>query len=244
MPAPRKADPVGPHETPLQTLDEAASLPAGTLAPVIELFEKASVAEMYSLGHVARERIDAVETLRDLIESASTSEYQLQRLIESAPWILYPEWTPLTRNQTLESLRHAFQSWYFRNTAQEIVTTSINSAKRPDFVMLSYAGCIEILEIKRPGHTLTDDECQRALDYRYTVMDFLSEGEQLTMRFPRVRLTIICDKRNFSNRLYGDTIERNDDITLKTWATILHDTTQAHQDFLSRVRELHGALPL
>lgn len=234
---------VGPHETLLQTLDEVADLSTGTLEPVIELFEKASVVEMYSLGQVARERIDAVETLKGLIESASTREYQLQQLIENAPWILYPDWTPLTRNQPLESLRGAFESWYFRNTGQEIATTSINSTKRPDFVMLSYAGCIEIVEIKRPDHALTDEECQRALDYRYTVMDFLSESDQLTTRFPRVRLTIICDKRSFSNRMYGDMIEKDDDITLKNWATILHDTTQAHQDFLGRVRELQGALP-
>lgn len=234
---------VGPHETLLQTLDDVADLSKGTLEPVIELFEKASVVEMYSLGQVARERIDAVETLKKLISSPSTKEYQLQQLVENAPWILYPDWTPLTRNQPLESFRGAFESWYLKNAGKQVVTTSIRSTKRPDFVMLSYAGCIEIVEIKRPDHALTDQECQRAFDYRYTITDFLRESQQLATRFPKVRLTIICDKLSFRNRLYADTIEKDDDITRKTWTTVLHDTTQAHQDFLSRVSELQGQLP-
>ena len=149
---------VGPHQTLLYALDDVAALTTGTLEPVIELFEKASVVEMYSLGQVARERIDAVKTLKNLIGATSTEELQLQRLIEGAPWILYPDWTPLTRNQPLKVLRDSFAIWYQMNERKEVTTTSIDSDKRPDFVMINHSGYIEIVEIKRPGHALNDNE--------------------------------------------------------------------------------------
>ena len=233
---------VGPHQTLLQTLDEVAELTTGTLEPVIELFEKASVVEMYSLGQVARERIDAVKTLEKLIGSASTEELQLQRLIERAPWILYPEWTPLTRNQPLKSFRTSFATWYRRNEGKEVITTSIDSDKRPDFVMINYSGCIEIVEIKRPGHALDDEEYDRAFNYRDAVSNFLEENSDLKTSFSKVRLTIVCDSLNLRPAL-ASAIENDDDISRRTWQTVLYGTTQAHQDFLNRVQELQGPLP-
>lgn len=233
---------IGPHKTLLQTLDEVAALTTGTLEPVIELFEKASVVEMYSLGQVARERIDAVETLKKLIGSASTEEHQLQRLIEHAPWILYPDWTPLTRNQPLKSLRESFATWYRRNKSKEIITTSIGSNKRPDFLMLNYSGFIEIVEIKRPKHALTDEEYERAFNYRHAVTNFLKENDLLSALFSRARLTIVCEKLAL-RPLNAEAIDNDDNTSHKTWETVLYDTMQAHQDFLSRVQELQGPLP-
>ena len=233
---------VGPHETLLQTLDEVADLTTGTLEPVISLFEKARVIEMYSLGQVASERIDAVKTLEKLIGSASTEEYQLQRLIERAPWILYPEWTPLTRNQPLKRFRTSFATWYLRNEGKEVITTSIDSDKRPDFVMINHSGYIEIIEIKRPGHALNDNEYDRAFNYRDAVSNFLEENSALKTSFSKVRLTIVCDSLNLRPAL-ASAIEKDDDISRRTWQTVLYDTMQAHQDFLSRVQELQGPLP-
>ena len=233
---------IGPHQTLLQTLDEVADLSTGTLEPVIELLEKASVVEMYSLGQVARERIDAVEKLQTLIGSATTDESQLQRLIERAPWLLYPEWTPLTQNQSLNSLRAAFESWFRLTHGTEIVTTSMDSAKRPDFVMLSHAGSVEIVELKKPNHALTDDEYYRAFNYRHIVLSFLQKNADLRASFPKVRLTIVSDELALNPALVS-ALEREDDIAHKPWATVLHDTMEAHQDFLKRVRALQGQSP-
>ena len=233
---------VGPHHRLLQTLDKVANLSTGTLEPVIDLFQKARVVEMYSLGQVARERIDAVVKLQALIGSTATEELQLQRLIESAPWLLYPEWTPLTQNQSLNSLRAAFQTWYRRTHGTDIVTTSLDSATRPDFVMLSHAGSVEIVELKRPGHALDDDEYDRAFGYYYRIGEFLRHNPELHKSFPRVRLTIVCDSHRLRPAL-ADSINSHEDVTRKTWDTVLHDTREAHQDFLNRVHALQGQSP-
>ena len=235
---------LGPHQTLLRTLDQVAAVPTDTLEPVIELFERARVVEMYSLGQVAQERVDAVKRLESLVGSSSTVERDLQKLIEDAPWILYPEWTPLTRNERLSSLRTAFQTWYHRTFGTEVVTSSIDSPKRqPDFVMLNYEGRVEVVEIKRPGHGLTDQEYERAYNYLQAITQFLEESPKLAESFPKTRLTIVCDRLNLNNQIYAGSIATADNIERRTWTTVLNGTMQAHEDFLYRVRKLQGDLP-
>lgn len=235
---------LGPHQTLLRTLDQVAAVPTDTLEPVIELFERARVVEMYSLGQVAQERVDAVKKLESLVRSSSTVERDLQKLIEDAPWILYPDWTPLTRNERLNSLRTAFQTWHHRTFGTDVVTSSIDSPSRqPDFVMLNYEGRIEVVEIKRPGHGLTDQEYERAYNYLQAIMRFLRENPQLGESFPKTRLTIVCDRLSLNNQIYAGSIETEENIGRKSWPEVLDGTMQAHEDFLRRVRELQGELP-
>ena len=52
----RLAYAIGPHTTLLTTLDEVASLAEGATDVILDLFEKARLVEMYSLGQVAQER--------------------------------------------------------------------------------------------------------------------------------------------------------------------------------------------
>ena len=90
----RLAFAVGPHRALLTTLDEVASVADGSVEVILGLFEQARLVEMYSLGQVAQERVDVVGQLRDLVSCASTKESQLQKLVEQAPWLVYPDWTP------------------------------------------------------------------------------------------------------------------------------------------------------
>ena len=79
---------------------------------------------MYSLGQVAQERVSVIEQLERLVSDSSTVERQLQKLIETAPWLLHHDWTPLSFNQTLASTRKNFESWYLANYGVEIVTSA------------------------------------------------------------------------------------------------------------------------
>ncbi len=88
---------VGPHRTLVDALNEAAQTTTNTLAMVVDLFRRASVAEIYSLGQVARERVETLVRLGVLIRTGETLENQLQLLIEQAPWICTPTGRPFRR---------------------------------------------------------------------------------------------------------------------------------------------------
>ena len=154
---------------------------------ILDLFEKARLAEMYSLGQVAQERVGAIEQLRRLVSSPLTVESQMQKLIETAPWVLYPDWTPLSFNQARASTRMNFQSWYLANYNKEIVTSAIdNPKKQPDFVMLNHEGRLEVIEIKRPQHALEDGEFDRAFGYLTAVRKFISGTAAVRASFPKL----------------------------------------------------------
>ena len=239
----RLAYAIGPHTTLLNTLDEIASSVNGPIDAVLDLFEQARLVEMYSLGQVAQERVEAVQQLTDLVSHSSTDEQQLQKLVERAPWIVYPDWTPLSQNQSLSTTRRTFEAWYQATYSQEIVTSAIdNPSKRPDFVMLNHEGRLEIIEIKRPQHALVDDEYGRAFGYLTVLRKFIGENTEVRERFYEARLTIVCDDLNLGP-VQADALSNNERITRKTWFDLLQSTLRSHEDFLEEVKRLQGELP-
>lgn len=239
----RLAYATGPHSTLLATLDEVASLGDGPIDVVLDLFEKARVVEMYSLGQVAHERVSAIEQLKRLVSNPATVERQLQELIEKAPWVIYPDWTPLSFNQSLARTRENFESWYRAKYGEVIVTSAIdNPKKQPDFVMLNHEGRLEIIEIKRPQHAPTDEEFNRAFGYLDAVKKFINDTEEVRNLFPHTKLTLVCDDLNLSAPL-DSLVENNPDITRKTWHDLVQITSRSHEDFLKVVRKMQGELP-
>ena len=239
----RLAYAIGPHTALLNTLDEITSSMNGPIDVVLDLFEQARLVEMYSLGQVAQERVEAVGQLQKLVSHASTDEQQLQKLVERAPWVVYPDWTPLSHNQSLSTVRRTFEAWYHATYGQQIITSAIdNPSRRPDFVMLNHEGRLEIIEIKRPQHALTDVEYERAFGYWRNLRQFVDENAAVGESFHEVRLTIVCDGLALSP-VQADALSNNERVTRKTWFDLLQSTLRTHEDFLEEVKRLQGELP-
>ena len=177
------------------------------------------------------------------MSNPSTIERQLQKLIETAPWILHPDWTPLSFNQSLASTRSNFESWYVAEYGGTIITSTIdNPKKQPDFVMLNHEGRLEVVEIKRPQHSLLDEEFDRAFGYLTAVRQFITETAVVRASFPAAQLTIVCDSLSV-DALRANNIRTDPDIAHKTWHDLLESTSRRHEDFLTVVGEMQGQLP-
>lgn len=234
---------IGPHRDLLDALREASEASAGTLETVLGLFARAGVAELYSLGQVARERVKSVEQLQGLIRNTQTAERDLQDLIEKAPWILYPDWTPLANNRTLARARTLFEGWYEQRYGVSITTSAMqNPGTRPDFIMLSNEARLEVVEIKRPGHALDDVEVRRAYQYLLDVEKFREENAEIGHAFNTSRLTIVSDAQKFADATSHAVFE-DSRVRRLTWYDVLNGTMRAHEDFLDIVRTMQGALP-
>ena len=234
---------VGPYRTLLDTLDEITVLDFTSTDTVLDLFARASIVEIYALGQVAQKRVKSVEQLRRLISDPKTVESQLQELVEGAQWILYPDWTPLSQNEPLARTRANFESWYRIKYGKEIVTSTMGyPRKEPDFVMLNHEGRIEVVEIKRPGHKLTNAEFDTAMDYLDAVRDFIGDTQEVRELFHDANLTIVCDDLNL-NASRAESINTSPNVNHKTWHDILQATARSHEDFLTEVRKMQGELP-
>ncbi|AEJ40347.1 hypothetical protein TPY_2179 [Sulfobacillus acidophilus TPY] len=232
---------LGPHRTLLNKLREAAEASNSPFGTVVELFRSARIAEAYSLGQIAYERVKSVERLETLIHTAGTDELELQHLIESAPWLIAPDWTPLSANQSLNRFRMAFEKWYTLEHDKPITTTAIGcSSMRPDFILINLRGELHIVEIKEPSHTLHDDEFKRIINYNDAITSFLEQNPAYRQDFPNVVVTLICDKVSLQetvNKQLLAALERDGALVRRTWIEFLRSTQQAHEDFLETVRQ-------
>ncbi|WP_229913243.1 ATP-binding protein [Kitasatospora herbaricolor] len=231
---------IAPHRDLLDTLRKVSEEVDNPLDVVLALFQKARIAEFYALGQVAQERVDVVNRLRDLIADGNTLERPLQELIEKAPWLLAPEWTPLGMNETLDRVRDSFETWCFTNRGSFVATPSIpNSERRPDFVLLNGArGTLWVVEIKRVNYRLTDEEFSRAVDYLGALEDFLDDTPELGREFPIRRLTFIVDHIDRLSRANRKLLENNEQIERRNWHDLLEQTDRAHRDFLAKVKKI------
>ncbi len=228
---------------PTITLDdamrEASKENRTTLSAVISLLRTARIAELSSFGKVAEQRIKVIESLERLKNDDSTTEPQLQELIEGAPWLINPEWAPVTANQTLNTLRKEFEKYHKETTGKSISLSNFDDTrKKPDFVLLTYGNTVQIVEIKRPGHALTSEEMDRIINYRRSMENFLrdSKNEPFVQFFNAFHITLVCDEINLPSpsaqeEAYEGYLSR-EILTHINWSSFLLRVKQAHNDFL------------
>lgn len=223
---------VAPHQALLESLHDIASGPGKSLDAVIEVFGQVRLAEMYSLGQVAKEKVDSVQELRKLIATATT-EGPLQDLLERAPWLISPQWTPILLDRSLKQLRTNFEDWYKGKYGVEITTSAINrERKEPDFVFVNLPTSLEILEIKKPGHNIDNGEFGRAHGYLSAVRQFLKNNPEIGEKFGKVRLSLVCKSLDKLNDINRDLVEKDEDIAHRSWETILDGAMTVYADYL------------
>jgi len=231
-----------PHKMWVDTLKQVTELPVdSSLDQVVALLGNARLAETSSMGQIALERVDVIRTLEGVLgKNPSTKEDVLQGLLEQAPWTMHPEWTVLQANKPFENLRSAFERWYKKKYNVEITTKVVPNKKEPDFVMLPFSGSIEIVEIKRSGHKLTNDEFARIVGYYDAMEGFLKDNPEFRKEFPRTHVWLICDAMSLSrpNELALKGLMDDDALTRTTWEELLGRTKRANQAFLDQRHEI------
>ena len=109
-----------PHVTLDEMMKEAAERANAPLALLTSLLRTARVAELSSFGRIADDRLKVIERLEEVKNDANLQEDSFQHLIERAPWLVNPEWAPVTANQALSSLRQEFERYYEQEKGEPI----------------------------------------------------------------------------------------------------------------------------
>ena len=235
---------IGPHRNLLESLRKVNQQDGIDINALLKLFETAKIAETYSLGQIAAERVRSIERLEDLISDRDTEERDLQRLIEGATWLIYPEWTPIAQNESLNNVRKTYENWYKREYGRKIVTTAINNPNlRPDFVLLAERDLVYVVEIKRPRRTLTDKDFETALQYRASVSRFLELNREVAQAHRRVKLILVCDDIKLAHPGSVSSLSSDPDIEQKSWYDLLTATRVAHADFIDAIERVPTELP-
>ena len=239
---------LAPHVTLDAMMREAGEKANAPFDLLTDLLRTARVAELSSFGRIADDRLKVIQRLETLKEGDDIREDSFQRLIEDAPWLVNPEWAPVTANQSLSSLRKEFERYYKRETGDTIQLSDFsNPRKRPDFVLSSQDGKAQIVEIKRPRHALEDEEMVRIVNYHDLMASFLDDSKNSKFRqfFHGFHITLVCDELSLSRPLQAalDGYLASGALTRFSWQNFLLKTRVVHEAFLDeadRQRSLIG----
>jgi len=232
---------LAPHVTLDERMREAVEKDDTPLSMLSAILRTARIAELSSFGRIAEERLKVISRLEETKNREEALEPDLQALIENAPWLIDPEWAPVTANQSLTNLRKAFETYYEKKTGRVIYLTDFSSpTNRPDFVLTSQDGIAQVVEIKRPRHSLKNDEMDRIVSYYENMESFLAEpgNKELSRYFRDFHITLVCDDIALSGtaRAAYNGYVNSRKLTRINWSTFLARTENVHQDFLKEMR--------
>ena len=166
---------LGPHITLDEKLREAAEDAHGTVSLVSTILKTARVAELSAFGRIAENRVKVITRVDDLKDDPTSLESAFQDLIQEAPWLIDPQWSPVTANQNFTTLREEFEKFYERETGEAISLQAFSDLdKRADFVLINQDTGLEIIEIKRPAHGFSNEEMTRMNRYKELMESFLA----------------------------------------------------------------------
>lgn len=194
---------------------------SNVFAELVESLRKSMVPEAMGLAVTMAQRVAAITVMRKMIEADKT-ETHLQRLIETFPWLLGPQWERLTANQEIKTLvttKHkpdeAAGEWSMSDTKLKL---------KPDFVFLSDGGAEKefiVFELKGPeaGKTLQPVEYEQLGEY-LKIIRAVYVDKSITVK----GVLVGHDKGGF---------EMNDRrITVKTWSEVLLEARNLHVSYL------------
>jgi len=228
---------IGPHVTLDRTLKKITDETVEALSAVTKLLKTARVAELAGFGRIAENRVNVIGKVTELKDDPENAESALQQLLERAPWLINPEWVPITANQSFNTLKREFQKYYKKQTGQDLELENFSKpGKRSDFVLSNQDNRIEIIEIKKPGHKLQDDEMDRINTYVSLMKEFLElpGNSRFKDLFPHFHVTLVCDeiglqglaKTAFQGLVQQGTLDH------VRWTVFLLRAKRAHEDFL------------
>ena len=226
---------LAPHITLNAELRKAADAENTPLGVISNILKTARLAELLSFGRIAKDRIKVIARLENLKNNPATTEQELQKLVEDAPWLINPQWSPLTANQPFNSLKEQFEK-----ICEAKLGNFEDSLRRPDFVLSSKGKIVNIIEIKRPDHSLTNEEMERIVVYHDQMRDYLDNSSNRAIRgyFDAFHITLVCDAMSLSGSVQAalDGYVSRGVLTHLTWDAFFTETQIAHQDFLAEAR--------
>jgi hypothetical protein len=232
---------------PVITLDEklreAADPGESALSVITDILRTARVAELASFGRIAEDRVRVIERVETLKDDPNTLESAFQTLINTSPWLIDPQWSPITANQAFSTVRKEFVKYFKQRTGTDLQLENFSDPKkRADFVMSSQDTAIQIIEIKQPHHKLVDDEVDRIVRYRDLMDEFLNmDGHgDFKKQFSSFRITLVCDtvKLDGTRRAAFEGMKKDGQLVHITWKAFLFKTRQMHKSFLDEAERL------
>lgn len=229
---------VAPHHALIEAFQEFSNEVTkgdASMSNLVDIFDKTQIAELASYAQIAMERVRVIEQLGEVIDG-NNNENAFQDLIAKAPWLIKPNWTVITQNESLRTFRDRFQKWFKKEKKSDVVLAIGHDDKRPDFTLVSIDGFLHIVELKKAGHDFDDKDFGRLLNYVEAFEEFFEKHPAIAKAFPEGwRIDLIADgeklKQMVNRTAYRGLKERNR-VQRIPWNDMLYEAKKVHEQFL------------
>ncbi|MCY4518926.1 MAG: ATP-binding protein [Acidimicrobiaceae bacterium] len=227
---------VAPHQALIGAFKTISGQDDATLDDLLDVFGKARIAEMASYAQIAFERVRSIDELKRLLGQPGTSEADLHLLIAEAPWLIRPDWSVITVNQSLKTFRDLLVDWLRKHGHGEFEIAITHERKQPDFTLISVGRSLYIVELKKPGHSFGKSDYERLENYVVALENLFATHAELKSAFPDGwKIDLIADfegigdvtaERSFTK------MKEDQQVTRRNWHDFLLHATTAHEQFL------------
>lgn len=229
---------VAPHQALMEAFHEFSNRVTkgeASIEQMLDIFSKAQLAELASYAQIAAQRVRVIKDLEQIID-VSMDENQFQSLIASAPWLIEPSWTVITKNQSLKNFKNAFEKFWQKEHGSTIKLAIDYEIKRPDFTLVSIDGLLHIVEIKKAGHAFDDTDFSRLVNYVDAFKKFFDENEETVSEFYKGwRISLVADseklKQSVNKHAYERFVKENC-VRRMSWRDFLTRAKKVHEQFL------------
>ncbi|MCW3608529.1 ATP-binding protein [Burkholderia cenocepacia] len=229
---------VAPHQALMEAFHEFSNQVTkgeASIEQMLDIFSKAQLAELASYAQIAAQRVRVIKELEQIID-VSMDENQFQSLIASAPWLIEPSWTVITKNQSLKNFKNAFEKFWKKEHGTVVTLAIDHEVKRPDFTLVSIDGLLHIVEIKKAGHAFDDTDFSRLINYVDAFDNFFLENEETVSEFYRGwRICLVADGERLkqsSNQHAYKSFLKEDRVKRMSWRDFLMRAKKVHEQFL------------
>ncbi len=231
---------VAPHQALVTAFQDFERTRTGgqepTLEELVDLFGKTRVAEAASYAQIASERVRVLDQLDNIIFDTARDEAALQRIITEAPWLIQPDWTVITANQSLKTFKTSFENYLKREHDIEATLVIEYENKRPDFTLVAVGGMLHFVEIKASGHALDDEDFTRLFRYVDALRKFFTSNPDMAAEFPRKwRIDLVVDsvaiKDPMKQQAYDAVVVSNEVFQL-SWDDFRNRARRTNEAFL------------
>lgn len=235
---------VAPHQALVEAFKQISQRSDASIEELLVLFGKTRLAEMASYGQIAAERVKSIKELNAVIGKPDVEEADLQQLIATAPWLIRPDWSVITQNQTLKTFRDRFVAFWKNKYGKDIDVAISYEKKKPDFTLVHHGQMLHVVEIKVPRHKFANEDYDRLANYVEAFDDFFDANTQMVASFPeRYVIDLVADEVNITNRdkrTAFNSFVSDKKVVRQTWNDFLANATRAHEEFLSIYDEAHA----
>jgi len=205
---------------------ELASADANDAEELVRLFIEWDVQEALSLAWVVRGRVSIINQFERMIADQVPEKPDMQDFVKKHPWLLGPTFDPLQHERSLDKV--------IREEIKVEPDTE-DGRRRLDFFTLAGDSSAIVVELKRPGSTVTRTELRQLEDYVAALSTHYDKMTDPQARKNVTGLLIGSDMRSDDRSLFEKAATAGN--VTKTWRALLEETERMHREYLQVVRD-------